>query len=142
MFLFKSKNQKSVKKWEEDHEQIVMLAHKVFDAYADQNEKKVRLTLKELNKVATSHFMNEDLEFYRMSKDEKRIKGDIKEQIETFRKTFSKTKKDVMNFLTKYSKPDSKIDEEFFDQFNELVEAIGDRIGFEERNLYVILKEK
>jgi len=141
MFLFKSKNQKSVDKWEQDHEDIVKLAHKVFEAYAENDDDKVREALKELNKTATSHFMNEDLEFYRMSKDTKRLVGDTKEKVEEFKRTFSKTKKNVISFLTKYSKPDSVIDEDFFEQFSALVENIGERISYEEKNLYMILKE-
>ncbi len=62
----------------------------------------------------------------------------VKEFIETFRGT----KTTLMNFLTIHSRPETKWDDEFFKTFNELVEVLGQRIAFEEENLYSKLESK
>ena len=50
-----------------------------------------------------------------------------------------------MSFLTKYTRQDSILDDEFFQQFNELAEVLIERIQYEEKNIYALLdisKEK
>jgi hypothetical protein len=47
-----------------------------------------------------------------------------------------------MNFLTQYSRPETTLDQEFFDTFNTLVGILGERIAFEEKNLYTKLNSK
>ena len=44
-----------------------------------------------------------------------------------------------MSFLTKYTRQDSILDDEFFQQFNELAEVLIERIQYEEKNLYTLL---
>ena len=70
--LFLSKNQKLVKKWEKEHEQIVVLAHKVIAAYSKNDYDAAKKELGLLNNLAVDHLMNEDIEFYRLLKDQKR----------------------------------------------------------------------
>ena len=41
-----------------------------------------------------------------------------------------------MSFLTKYTRQDVPLDDEFFTTFNGLVEVLAERIAFEEKNLY------
>jgi len=45
----------------------------------------------------------------------------------------------LRNFLRTYTKQDAVYDEEFFATFNTIVEALGERIEFEEKNLYKLL---
>ncbi len=135
-FLFSSKNQKLVKKWHKEHEDIVVLAHKVIAAYSKNNHDDAKKELKALNILAVDHLMNEDIEFYRLLKDQKRLTGDTEVMVKEFTQTFKGTKIVLMNFLTKYSKPDTILDEKFFNTFNELVGILGERIAFEEENLY------
>ena len=137
--LFSSKNQKLVKKWEKEHEQIVVLAHNVIAAYSKNDHKKAKKELKALNELAVDHVMNEDIEFYKLLKDQKRNDSKTEKMVKDFTHTFKDTKIALMNFLTKYSRPEIELDEEFFTTFNELVGVLGERIAFEEENLYVKL---
>ncbi len=140
--LFLSKNQKLVKQWKKEHEKIVVLANKVIAAYSTNNQKRAKELLKELNIIAVDHLMSEDIEFYRIQKDEKRVTPNNKEHINEFNDTFKNTKMSLMMFLTKYTKDDVELDEEFFKSFNKIVDILGRRIRYEEDNLYSILDEK
>jgi hypothetical protein len=140
--LFSSKNQKLVKKWKKEHEKIVVLAHNVIGAYSKNDHKKAKKELKALNEIAVDHVMNEDIEFYKLLKDQKRNDSDTERMVRNFTQTFKGTKIALMNFLTKYSHPDTKLDSEFFDSFNELVGVLAKRIDFEEKNLYIKLSDK
>ncbi len=137
--LFLTKNQKLVRKWEGEHEQIVVLAHKVIGEYTKNNHKKAKKHLKELNSVAVDHLMNEDITFYKMLRDQKRLTPMAETQIKEFVKSFKGTKTALMNFLATYTKEEMPLDETFFNTFNEIVEILGQRIEYEEKNLYSLL---
>ena len=139
--LFLSKNQKLVKKWKKEHEQIVILATKVIAEYSKNNHHKAKDLLKKLNVLAIDHIMNEDIEFYKLLKDEKRLTQTNEKSINQFTKSFKNTKMALMNFLSKYSREDEKLDNNFFTSFNDLVGVLSERIDFEEKNLYTILYE-
>ncbi len=139
--LFSSKNQKLVTKWQKEHEQIVVLAHKVIAAYSKHDQKTAKKELKILNDLAVDHIMNEDIEFYRLLKDHKRMDDETEHMVGDFVRTFKGTKIALMNFLTKYAHPDVELDEEFFKGFNDIVGVLGERIAFEENNLYVHLSD-
>ena len=140
--LFLSKNQKLVKKWTKEHEDIVVLAHKVIGEYSKNNHDNARNALKELNNLAVDHVMNEDIEFYKLMKDQKRITTKSESMVREFTVTFKGTKMALMNFLTKYTQDDIVLDDEFFTTFNSLVGILGERIEFEENNLYSLLYNK
>ena len=140
--LFLSKNQKLVKKWTKEHEDIVVLAHKVIGEYSKNNHDNARNALKELNNLAVDHVMNEDIEFYKLMKDQKRVTTKSEAMVREFTNTFKGTKMTLMNFLTKYTQDDIVLDEEFFNMFNNLVGILGERIEFEENNLYSLLYNK
>ena len=140
--LFASKNQKLVKKWKKEHEEIVVLAHKVIAEYSKNNPEGAKEQLKALNNIAVDHLMNEDIEFYRLLKDDKRLDLKTEKMVKEFTETFRGTKTTLMNFLTIHSRPETKLDDEFFKTFNELVEVLGQRIAFEEENLYSKLESK
>lgn len=140
--FFSSKEQKLVKKWHKEHEQIVELATKIIAEYSKNNTKKAKELLQELNVLAIDHIMNEDLEFYRLQKDSKNIDGDTIKMMDEFSRTFKGTKIALMKFLTKYTKDDVVLDEEFFNTFNSIVGILAKRIDFEEENLYAELKTK
>ena len=138
--LFSSKNQKLVKKWEKEHEEIVVLAHKVIAAYSKNDHKQAKKELKALNELAVDHVMNEDIEFYRLLKDQRRNDSKTEKMVKEFTKSFKGTKLALMNFLTKYSRPETVLDDEFFTTFNELVGILAERIAFEEENLYIKMR--
>ena len=137
--LFGSKNQKLVKNWTKEHEKIVVLAHKIIADYSNDNTKALKKHLIELRTIAINHIMTEDIEFYRLLKDEKRLNSEIEKSVHTFTDSFHDTKVVLRDFLRKYTKDDAVYDEEFFATFNAIVEALGNRIEFEETNLYKIL---
>ena len=135
-FLFSSKNRKLVTKWQKEHEEIVVLAHKIIAAYSKNDHNQAKKELQALNSLAVDHLMNEDIEFYRLLKDQKRLNVQTEEMVKEFTKTFKGTKIALINFLTKYSKPEAVLDDDFFKTFNDLVGILGERINFEEENLY------
>ena len=140
--LFLSKNQKLVKKWTKEHEQIVVLATKVIGEYSKNNQKSAKSALKKLNILAVNHVMNEDIEFYKLLKDQKRLTKINESYIKDFTSSFKGTKMALMHFLSKYTRDDAVLDDIFLSNFNELVGVLGERITFEENNLYSILYAK
>jgi hypothetical protein len=141
-FLFSSKNAKLVKKWHKEHEQIVVLAHKIIGAYSKNEHDIAKKYLKELNVLAVDHVMDEDIQLFKIVHDEKSIDRETEVLVDDFVHSFKKTKLALMDFLSKYSRPEVPLDEEFFRQFNEIVDVLGERINFEEKNVYSRLKEK
>jgi len=137
--IFLSKNQKLVKKWEKEHEDIVVLATNIIGNYSKNKLKEAKKDLKKLNDLAVNHVLNEDIEFYKLLKDQKRITSKNKEAINDFTKSFKNTKMDLMLFLNQYSKNEIELDDVFFKDFNDLVEVLSERISFEEENLYTLL---
>jgi len=140
--LFLSKNQKLVKKWKKEHELIVVLATKVIAEYSKNNMSSAKQALKKLNHLAVDHVMNEDIEFYKLLKDQKRLTPSNKISVEEFTTTFKGTKIALMSFLTQYTRDDAVLDDVFFKSFNGLVGVLAERIAFEEENLYSILQAK
>ncbi len=140
--LFSSKNQKLVKQWSKEHEQIVILAHKIIEAYSTHNNESAKKELIKLNKLTVKHLMEEDIELFRLLKDDGRLDAETERLILDFKKSFQGTKGVLMGFLTKYTRPSAILDEEFFRVFNELVGILGERIAFEESKLYNKLDSK
>ncbi len=137
--LFLSKNQRIVRKWKKEHEKIILLAHKVVAEYSKNHRKKAKKNLILLNNLAIDHIISEDLKFYKFLNGEQRILPDRKVAIENFIDTFRDIKPELMSFLTKYTRKDAILDDEFFQRFNELVEVLIERIQYEEKNLYALL---
>lgn len=137
--LFLSKNQKLVKTWKKDHQKIILLTHKVIAEYSKNNHKKAKKVLKSLNNLVIDHITDENIEFYKLQKDNNRISTKSKKHIEEFIETFKDTKLSLMNFLTKYTRDSVPLDDEFFNTLNVLAEVLVERIDFEEKNLYALL---
>jgi hypothetical protein len=140
--LFLSKNQKLVKKWRKEHEQIVVLATNVIGEYQKHNPTKSKAYLSKLNILAVEHLMSEDIEFYRLRKDKRRLTSENEVLIKEFSRTFKGTKIGLMHFLANYTKADVVLDEHFIKEFRGLVEILAKRIEFEEENLYKLLYAK
>lgn len=134
--IFSSKNKKIVKRWMKEHEEIVTLAHKVIASYSNNNHILAKKGLISLNNIAVNHLMNEDIELYKLLKKRNEIHHKIENDIKKFKENFMETKINLMKFLTHYSKTETQLDDDFFDQFNALVGILGERIDFEENNLY------
>ncbi len=140
--FFSSKNKKLVKRWIKEHKAIVAIAGKVIAKYSDGNQAGAKKELKKLYKVAINHIMMEDIELYALFKEEERFDEDTKKLVQEFNHSFKNTKSVLIGFLGKYIKEDEKLDEEFFNTFNEIVGVLAQRIDFEEKNLYVKLDSK
>ncbi len=134
--LFLSKNKKLVKKWKGEHEKMVELAHKVIAEYVKNNHNAAKANLRALGNVAADHLTNEDVEFYKLTKDPARNDEETKLQVAEFQNSFKNVKHTLMKFLAKHGKDDAVLDEEFFDTFNAIVDILGERIEFEESKLY------
>jgi len=120
----------------------VTLANKVIAEYSTNNQETAKKELVKLNKLTVKHLMEEDIELYRLLKDQGRLTNETEKLVIEFKETFQGTKSALMGFLTKYTRPEAILDEEFFRTFNELVGVLGERIAFEEENLYVKLDSK
>ncbi len=140
--FFLSKNEKLVKKWHKEHEEIVELAHKIVAHYAKNDPYTAKDYLKKLDNVAVEHFMSEDIELFRLIHNDKNIDDETEKLVKDFVENFRKTKLSLMNFFAHYSKPDVPLDDDFFQEFNKIIETVGKRIEFEEKKVYSKLKEK
>lgn len=140
--LFLSKRKKLVKKWTKDHVKIVELSHKIISKYSLHDYPSAKKHLQELSKVAINHLMVEDIELYKLLKEDKKIDRKTQKHITEFKESFRTIKMSLIVFLTKYSNPNVVLDEVFFKSFNEIVKILLERIEFEEKNLYITLNEK
>jgi len=138
--FFKSKNQKLVQQWKKEHEQIVALAHKIIAAHSDHDTKATKKALVALKNLALNHLMTEDIELYGMITDGEEIDNSTKKLTKEFTESFRGIKLALMQFLKIYTKADATLDETFIKEFNEIVGVLGERIAFEEKNLYVELE--
>ncbi|HIP51477.1 MAG TPA: hypothetical protein EYG94_05235 [Campylobacterales bacterium] len=137
--LFLSQNQKLVKKWTKEHEEIVRLIHNVLAEYSKNNHKNAKKELILLNHLVIDHVTDENIEFYKLLKDKKRVSMQNRKSMEEFVSTFKDMRLDLMKFLTHYTKKETRLDDKFFDTLNEVAEILRERIDFEEENLYVLL---
>jgi len=134
--FFSSKNQKLVKQWTKEHQQIVTLATRVISSYSDNKLSKAKKELKELRTVTLNHLMTEDIEFFKLLKDSKNLDKETEKFVNEFKNTFYDTKTVLRRFLKQYTDDDAVLDDKFFESFNGLVGVLADRIAFEENNLY------
>jgi len=134
--MFQSKNKKLVKQWKKEHEQLVVYGKKVIAEYVKNNEENARAALKTFADLAMDHLSSEDVEFFRMQRDPDRSDEQTLAAIDKFQKSFKDVKNVLMKFLAKYTRPENKLDDEFFDTFNQIMDILGKRIEFEESDLY------
>jgi len=137
--LFLSKNQRLVKKWTKEHEEIILLTHKVLAEYSKNNHKKAKKALVELNYLVIDHVTDENIEFYKLLRDKNRVSMKNRQYTEEFVSTFKEMRLDLMRFLTHYTQKETLLDEEFFNTLNEIADVLQERINFEEENLYSLL---
>jgi len=134
--IFESKNKKLVKKWKKEHEQLIVLANNVLSAYVKGEESETRRQLKKFVDVAMEHLSDEDVELYRILRDPNRKDKGMEKYIDQYYATFKDTKSTLMKFLAKYVRPETPLDEEFFETFEKIAGILRDRIDYEEHNLY------
>ena len=134
--LFESKNKKLVKKWKKEHERLVVLANKVLSSYVKGEESETRRQLKKFVDAAMEHLSDEDVELYRILRDPERKDQETEKYVNEYYNTFKDTKSTLMRFLSKYVRPETPLDEEFFETFEKIAGVLRERIDYEEKNLY------
>lgn len=134
--LFASKNQKLVKRWKKEHEQLIVLANKVLGAYVKGDESEAKRQLKKFVDLAMEHLSDEDIELYKILHNPEQRDEGMEKYIDQYYRTFKDTKSTLMRFLAKYVRPETPLDDEFFDTFEKIAQILRDRIDFEEHNLY------
>jgi hypothetical protein len=137
--FFLSKNQKLVKKWTKEHEEIVLLIHKVLAEYSKNNHKNAKKALTSLNHLVIDHVTHENIEFYKLLKSKEGISMKNRKSTEEFVATFKEMRLDLMRFLTHHTKKETILDNDFFNTLNEVSDILRERIDFEEANLYSLL---
>jgi len=125
-----------VKRWKQEHEQLVILGKKVLAEYVKNNEPETRAALQSFTDLAMSHLNSEDIEFFRLIRDQEHQDVQRDEAIDRFQQSFKDVKTTIMKFLAKYNRPENPLDEEFFDTFSKIMEILGERIKLEETGLY------
>jgi len=139
--LFMSKNQKMIKTWEDEHKEIGALAGKILESYEQNDMKKTKKYLHDLDSLTVGHLMKEDIAFYNILKHPDNVDGKTVENIKDFRNTFKGTKTALMNFISKYAAPQTELNDEFVNAFKGLVQVVVSRIKYEEKNLYQSLAD-
>jgi len=136
-------NSKKVKKWHKEHEKLGECAMNIVNSYEKNNLSQTRKHLVKLQDMAFGHLMDEDLTFFELS--EKAEASDLEENQEIidamkeFRRSFLDVKSALIHFLIKYTNPENELDEEFKQSLDAIIEALVNRIEFEENNLYVLI---
>jgi len=138
-----AKNSKKVKKWKKEHQQLVECATNIVSSYEKSDLKSTRKHLKKLEEIAFDHLMDEDITFFELLKKvkEKNLSEDreIIVAIDEFRNSFVGVKGVLIDFLLKYTNPEVELDDSFKETLDVIIDALTERISFEENNLYVLI---
>ncbi len=140
--FLESKNKKLVKRWKKEHEQLIVLGKKVLAEYVKNDEQKIRSSLQAFTDLAMTHLSSEDVELYKLLSDPSQRSEKLKDSVDHFQKSFKDIKMILMKFLASYNRNEKPIDEEFFDNFSQIMEILAERIEFEEGELYFYLSMK
>jgi len=112
--------------------------------YYENNElKKAKKQLGKLQSVALNHLMDEDVTFTELFKKAEKSNADqtILEAIREFRKSFIDTKKVLIHFFIHYTDPRVELDTAFIEKLKGIIDALVQRIEFEEKNLYIMINK-
>ena len=138
-------NAKSVKQWKGEHRKLKKEAAKVRDADEKNNKIKAKQELEKLQLSTLSHLMGEDNTFSTLLREAREHMDDSAENqeiivaIEEFKSSFRDTKRALFKFFTHYTNPDVQLDKKFEEEFGAIVDALVERIEFEETTLYSMM---
>ncbi len=87
--------------------------------------------------------MDEDVTFSELFKKAEKSNTDqtILEAIKEFRKSFIDTKKVLIRFFIHYTDPNVELDSNFIETLKAIIDALVQRIEFEEKNLYIMINK-
>ncbi len=137
--IFLTKNQKLVNKWTKEHEQMILLANKLLAEHAKNNHKKAKKLLQKFTDITVDHVTDENIEFFKLLRDEDNLSIRSKKSTEEFVSTFKETQRSLIQFLSKYNKAHKVLDKEFLDTLTQIIDILHERIKYEEENLYELL---
>lgn len=147
-FIFNRKkdlahNSKKVRKWQAEHKALATHAVKTVELYEKHDLKKAKKQLIKLQSVALNHLMDEDVTFSELFKKAENTNTDkhILQAIKEFRKSFIDTKKVLIHFFIHYTDPNVELDSVFIAKLKGIIDALVQRIEFEETNLYVMINK-
>jgi len=147
-FIFNRKkdlahNSKKVKKWQAEHKALATLAVKTVTYYENNDLKKAKKELGRLQSVALNHLMDEDVTFSELFKKAESTNTDqvIVDAMKEFRKSFIDVKKVLIHFFIHYTDPNVALDDTFITKLKGIIDALVQRIEFEETNLYVLINK-
>jgi len=135
--LFQSKHRRKINRWKKEHIKMVELAHKVLGEYGKGEQTKAKKYLKEFSNISMDHIVSEEIAFFKLLHRDAETDRQTEKLVEEFTKSFGDTKETLTKFLAKYTALLATLDEEFFDTFNAIVKILGERIEYEENNLYL-----
>jgi len=138
-----SHNSKKVRRWQAEHKALATHAVKTVEYYENNELKKAKKQLRKLQSVALNHLMDEDVTFSELFKKAEKSSVDqsIVEAMKEFRKSFIDTKKVLIHFFIHYTDPNVELDETFIEKLKGIIDALVQRIEFEEKNLYIMINK-
>ena len=136
-------NSKKVKKWQAEHKALATQAVKVVELYENSELKKTKKELIKLQRIALNHLMDEDVTFNDLFKKADNTVTDksIINAIKEFRSSFIDVKKVLIHFFIHYTDPSVELDSIFIDKLKGIIDALVQRIEFEETTLYVLINK-
>ena len=134
-------DKKLIKRLQADHIKLVKQVGKIETAYAQENGKKAKRELQILKSLTLDHFIKEDLKLYWYLKTFYKEQPKTLEEIKYFEESLKDIQVSVINFLDQYLKQDVLLNSTFKNEFDEIVQALANRIKTEEKNLYPLYKK-
>lgn len=131
---------KVVQQWEDEHKRLVVLGTRVLKLYEEGDTEKTREALREFAQAAREHFKSEFIQLTALFNSHEFTDRETKEAIRRFKTTFQETQKTLLKFLAIHCRPGHPLDRQFITTFSTIMGLLGERVQFEESDLYRRLK--
>ncbi len=131
-------NKKLIDKFHKDHHKLLELIKTTNEAIESGNVKKSKKYLMKLRMALLEHFMEKDIKLYWYLKRYHKKDTHKLNTVEMFEITIKDIQKEILSFLSKYSKEDVELDDMFKGKFLVLVKKFSTRIKTEENKLYTL----
>ncbi len=131
-------DKKLISKFHKDHLKLLELIRTTNEAIETGNIKKSKKYLIKLRMAILEHFMEEDIKLYCYLKRYYKKDPDTLNTVEMFEETIKDIQRDVLSFLSRYSKEEVELDGLFQRKFLATVKEFAVRIKTEESKLYTL----